>query len=301
MRLWLSKSSQVPLREQLAAQIILGIVSNDLKAGQRLPSTRDLARRFKIHSNTVSAAYRQLSNDGWVQFRKGSGVYVRARNSEQALDGKLELDQLISVFLKTSRDRGFALREIQERLQHWLALQPPDHFLVIEPDPELRRILVGEIESACGVKGIGIGLDECNGGVLSGAAPLTLYRHSADVRSTLPPDADLITLRARSVPESMRGEKPPPPDAIIAIVSRWAEFLHWSQTILIADGVDPDALTLRDARVRGWEKGLRSATVVITDSLMASRLPRGVAARVFRIISDSSLAELNAYVEQSFK
>ena len=55
MRLWISKNSEVPIREQLVTQIILGIVSNDLKAKQRLPSTRDLARRYEVHANTVSA------------------------------------------------------------------------------------------------------------------------------------------------------------------------------------------------------------------------------------------------------
>ena len=78
MRLWLSKSSEVPLREQLVTQIILGVVSNDLKANERLPSTRELARRYKIHANTVSAAFRELTRLGWVEFRKGSGVYVKA-------------------------------------------------------------------------------------------------------------------------------------------------------------------------------------------------------------------------------
>ena len=57
MQLWLAKDSEVPLREQLIAQIKLAILSQDLKPGQKLPSTRELARRFKIHANTVSAAY----------------------------------------------------------------------------------------------------------------------------------------------------------------------------------------------------------------------------------------------------
>src|SRR6188474_402296 len=88
MKLWLSKNSDVPLHEQLVTQIILGIVSNDLKVKQRLPSTRDLARRYSIHANTVSAAYRELARRGWVEFRKGSGVYVRERSEENA---KLDL------------------------------------------------------------------------------------------------------------------------------------------------------------------------------------------------------------------
>ena len=43
MRIWLSKNSEVPMREQLVTQIVFGIVSNDLKLNERLPSTRDLA------------------------------------------------------------------------------------------------------------------------------------------------------------------------------------------------------------------------------------------------------------------
>ncbi len=72
MRLWLSKNSDVPLREQLTTQIMLGIVSEDLRVGQRLPSTRELARRFRIHANTVSAAYRELAKQGWLALHKNS-------------------------------------------------------------------------------------------------------------------------------------------------------------------------------------------------------------------------------------
>lgn len=67
MRLWLSKNSDVPVREQLVSQIIIGVSSDDLQPGQKLPSTRELARRFGIHSNTVSAAYRHWAGRGWVE------------------------------------------------------------------------------------------------------------------------------------------------------------------------------------------------------------------------------------------
>src|SRR5438132_7677906 len=97
MRIWLSKSSEVPLREQLTTQIILGIVSNDLKSGQKLPSTRELARRHDIHANTVSAAFRDLEQRGWIEFRKGSGVYVRELAVDAITDPGLQLDQLIST------------------------------------------------------------------------------------------------------------------------------------------------------------------------------------------------------------
>jgi hypothetical protein len=70
--------------------------------------------------------------------------------------------------------------------------------------------------------------------------------------------------------------------------------------MLIAAGVDHNALSLRDAREPGWEKGLRSTAFVITDSLMSPQLPTGCAGRIFRVVSDASIAELRAHVEQFF-
>ena len=299
MRLWLSRNSEVPLRGQLVTQIRLGVVSGDLKPGQKLPSTRELARRFHIHSNTVSAAYRELHRGGWVDFRKGSGVYVHARPSGQTLADNLGLDQLIANFFKTARMSGHSLREIQSRLQHWVVLQPPDHFLVIEPDSELRQILVSEIEKSTGVHAVGADLDDCgNSERLMGAAPVTMYSQLERVRATLPFDTDVMVLHSSSIPESLRGEIRPPSDALIAIVSRWPEFLRWSRTILVAAGLDADALSLRDAREPGWQRGLRSASVVVTDSVMAHKLPKGCQVRVFTVLSDSTITELQHFAAQ---
>jgi hypothetical protein len=59
-RIWISRNSSIPVREQLSAQILYGILSRRLAPAERLPSVRDLARRLKVHPNTVSAAYRDL-------------------------------------------------------------------------------------------------------------------------------------------------------------------------------------------------------------------------------------------------
>ena len=138
MRLWISKNSEVPIREQLVTQIVLGIVSNDLKVAERLPSTRDLARRYDIHANTVSAAYRELAKRGWVEFRKGSGVYVRLRDDDTP-DTGAALDQLVARFLRNLREEGYSLAEIQAGIQRSLSQQRPDHFLLLEPDRNCAR------------------------------------------------------------------------------------------------------------------------------------------------------------------
>jgi DNA-binding transcriptional regulator YhcF (GntR family) len=296
MRLWLSKNSEVPLREQLVTQIVLGVVSGDLQAGQRLPSTRELARRFHIHSNTVSAAYRELQERGWVEMRKGSGIYVRERAGASTLpETGLELDQLIAVFLNLARTRGFTLDEIRARVRHWLELQPPDHLLLIEPDEELRAILIAEIEEACGWRVTGASAEECERDetLFAGAIVVALLGQAERVQALLPAGKSLVLLNSRSVPESLQGvETKPGRDALISVVSRWSEFLHWARVVLVAAGVDPHALNFRDARTTGWEKGLRSSAFVITDALTVKRLPANCRPRVFRIIADSSLEEL---------
>jgi len=55
MQFWFAPRSAVTIREQLVTQIILGILCGDLPPGERLPSTRELARRFRLHPNTISA------------------------------------------------------------------------------------------------------------------------------------------------------------------------------------------------------------------------------------------------------
>jgi GntR family transcriptional regulator len=301
MRLWLSKNSEVPIREQLTTQIMLGVVSGDLKPGQRLSSTRELARRFRIHANTVSAAYGELERRGWLESRKGSGVYVREFSKDRELDAGFELDQLISAFLARARDGGYSLGDVQARVKRWLEFQPPDHFLVIESDDELREILVAEIVEATEFRARGMSVEQCaREGLPAGALAVALYgRQEAEaLRAALRADTNrMIMLHSRSVPESLLGAERPAEDALITVVSRWPEFLRWARTVLVAAGVDPTALNFRDARAPDWQRGLASSAFVIADALAARQLPPNCTPRVFRLIADASLDELRRFVK----
>src|ERR1700692_1835326 len=103
MQLWFARGSEVTIREQLVTQVILGILSDDLPPGQRLPSTRELARRFRLHPNTVSAGYRELERERWVEVRRGSGVYVRDTMPESANSPAFALDRLVGDLLRSAR------------------------------------------------------------------------------------------------------------------------------------------------------------------------------------------------------
>jgi DNA-binding transcriptional regulator YhcF (GntR family) len=294
MRIWLSKNSEVPLREQLVTQITLGIISGDLQPNQKLPSTRELSHRLDVHSNTVSTAYRDLASRGWVEFRKGSGVYVRELSANTVRDATLELDRLISNLFQTARAKGYSMSEIAARVKRWVDAQPPDHFLLIEPDIELRKILMAEIHQATGFQVEGAGIEEC-AVHLTGATPVALYSRAELVRASLPPDTTCLFLHMRSVPDELQGKTRPAKDDLITVVSRWQELFKWSRTILVAAGIDPETICFRNAGERDWQKGLQTNWLVITDALTSERMPVNCNHSVFRIIADSSLDELRNF------
>ena len=123
MRLWFSPESEVPIYRQLVTQVVLAILSGDLKPGDRLPSTRELARRFRVHPNTISAGYRQLLHEGWTEYRHGSGVYVKT-NAEPLSTPAQILDQHIATFFRAVRELGLPAAEVRGRVAQWLASPP---------------------------------------------------------------------------------------------------------------------------------------------------------------------------------
>ena len=302
MQLWFNRASEVSIREQLVTQVILGILSGDLAPGQRLPSTRELARRFKLHANTASAGYRQLEREGWLESRRGSGVFVRPGKSKT---GTLTttapaLDQLICDLFTAARRVGVPLSSVQARLRERLGQLPPDHFLLIEPDEELRKIVAAEIQRTVDFPVKSSGLEACKSpAALKGGIPVVLQSKAKIAGAALPPGTELLTLRARSVPESLAGWLPAPQNALVAVASRWPGFLKLGRTMLLASGFDPDTLVFRDARKKNWQRGLEEMAAMVSDCVTAADLRETKTRRVvvFSLLSEASIRELQDYIK----
>jgi DNA-binding transcriptional regulator YhcF (GntR family) len=294
MQLWFARGSEVSIREQLVTQVVLGILSDDLAPGQRLPSTRELARRFHLHPNTISAGYRQLVRDRWVEFRRGSGVYVRASKPEMAPSPALALDQMIARLFRSARKLDVSLLALRSRLRQWLELQPPDHFLLIESDLELRRILEAELAKAVTFPIKSSALED-SPKALDGSIPLALPNREAAIRKLVPPGTELLLLQVRSVPASLANWLPAPTGKLVGVASRWPEFLKIARAMLTAAGFHPDSLVFRDAREPAWQRGLKQTAAVVCDSLTASDLAAGCRAIPFSLLSETSITELRRY------
>ena len=297
MRIWLNRTSEISLREQLITQVVLAILCKELLPGERLPSTRDLARRFGIHANTASAAYRELEREGWLEFRHGSGVFVRATRPSAPLSPELAVDQLIGELATKARRMGAAESLLRARLRRWLQNQPPSRWLVIEPDLELRLIVMHEMEQALALPVAGCAPAECAAPVtVEGSMLVVLPSKAAAVRKLLPAGAELTVLQVHPVSRELQAHlqryMPDHAGDLVGIASRWAEFQRLAQTMLIAAGLPPESLLVRDATRPGWKRGLDATSGVVCDSVTALELPAGAFPLRFTLLDGPTLAEL---------
>ena len=81
----LDRSSQVTLHRQLYSALQHAILNGTLRSGFSLPPSRTLARQLEVGRNTVVAAYEQLTAEGYLDARSGTGTWVAALPDAQAV------------------------------------------------------------------------------------------------------------------------------------------------------------------------------------------------------------------------
>jgi len=303
MRLCLNRSADVPLREQLITQVMLAILTREVPPGQRLPSTRELARRFGIHPNTASAAYRQLEQKGWLELRHGSGVFVSSTRPvlphSPEIAPETIVDQLIGELAARARKMGASDSLIRARLRRWLSFEPPARWLIIEPDPELRRIVMLEMEENLALPVTGCEPAHCaSPEMLDRSIPVVLPSKSAMVRKLLPAGTDLTILQVQAITPALQAKLqrylPEHASDLVGIASRWSEFQRLASIMVIAAGLAQENLLVRDATRPGWKRGLESTVGVICDVVVAQELPERCFPIVFRLLNEPAFAELRA-------
>src|SRR5436309_12897886 len=70
--------SPIPIRRQLAEQLKRVIAGGGVARGQALPSIREMAGFLGINATTVTGVIEDLKQSGYVEARRGKGVFVSA-------------------------------------------------------------------------------------------------------------------------------------------------------------------------------------------------------------------------------
>ena len=78
MQLLIHPADELPIYRQIMRQITEAIATGRLKAGEKLPSHRDLSEQLVIAPLTVKKAYDELELLGFLETQRGRGTFVCA-------------------------------------------------------------------------------------------------------------------------------------------------------------------------------------------------------------------------------
>jgi GntR family transcriptional regulator/MocR family aminotransferase len=82
----IEKRPDAPLHRQLYDRLLDEISAGAIKPGEKLPSTRDLAKVLGVSRNTILLAFDNLISEGFLEPMTGSGTYVARELPDQISD-----------------------------------------------------------------------------------------------------------------------------------------------------------------------------------------------------------------------
>lgn len=83
-------NDNTPIYLQLKEKVVAMMLDGVLKAGDALPSVRQVAADFQLNPITVSRAYQALVDEELVEKRRGLGMYVNEGAHEKLLASERE-------------------------------------------------------------------------------------------------------------------------------------------------------------------------------------------------------------------
>lgn len=129
MVLRLNPASGIPLYLQLIEQVKHAIETGAIRAGEQLPSVRQMAVDLVINPNTVARAYRDLESERIIELRHGSGAFIResmvaraklmdkAQTVVQSAVARLESLDLTEDEIRRLVENELALRRTEKQLK----------------------------------------------------------------------------------------------------------------------------------------------------------------------------------------
>ena len=118
MNLIISNNRDKPIYEQIVSQIKNMIMSEELLAGDSLPSMRSLAKSIHVSVITVQRAYEELQRDGFIETEIGRGTYVLARNKEFHKEQQQKrIEEYMQLAIEAAKENAMPLEKMIDILK----------------------------------------------------------------------------------------------------------------------------------------------------------------------------------------
>jgi GntR family transcriptional regulator len=107
-----------PIYAQLERALRAAIAAGRLKAGDRLPTVRELAVDLRVNANTVARVYAELERADVLETRRGVGSFVRARpeHARPSREREKRLKSFVTRVLADGAAAGFSPQDIVDEI-----------------------------------------------------------------------------------------------------------------------------------------------------------------------------------------
>ena len=181
-----SQTSGVPIYKQIVEQVEFMIEDRQLTDGDRLPSSRMLAKNLRINRNTVARAYRELREQGYVESQRRRGmVVVGAADAQKRAQARVRARTVLAEATKQCVALGLAAEEISSLAYHFglHAEQLEVKISFVECNAERANYFAGELSSRLGLPVEPVVLDRLDGSnAFEVDLVLTTFFHLSEVR-----------------------------------------------------------------------------------------------------------------------
>ena len=97
MQVSINLRDRTPIYIQLERGLRAAIAAGRLRAGDQLPTVRQLAGDLRVNANTVARVYSELERAGVLETRRGVGSFVSATRAQAR--PRRERDRRLSAFV----------------------------------------------------------------------------------------------------------------------------------------------------------------------------------------------------------
>ncbi|MFD0617048.1 MULTISPECIES: GntR family transcriptional regulator [Paenibacillus] len=118
MNIIISHASEDPIYIQIVNQIRHSILSGEMKAGDSLPSIRQLAKDLQVSVITTKRVYEELEKEKLIDSVVGKGSFVSGANMEFIREQRMKLleEKMIEV-IRESRDLNMSEEDVINHLK----------------------------------------------------------------------------------------------------------------------------------------------------------------------------------------
>ena len=117
MLLQIDHHSGQPIYRQVIEQIRRQVVAGQLPQGEQLPSVRDLASQLRVNPMTISKVYSLLEMEGWLERRRGVGLFVAELGKDKAGRTRTQmLEEVLTDAVVTAVQLGIPQEQARDML-----------------------------------------------------------------------------------------------------------------------------------------------------------------------------------------